>query len=418
MNIKKFINPNFIVPFVLLVPMINGNLAELLVSYGFGTLSTFVYPILFLLSLYLYGLLLTKKPIVLVVFFLVSLIIFGYSFLLNNEFTNYLFDFSLSNYESIATSHFFVIFILSAPLLLIFFTRVDVMTIQRYFYKIGVFNLIIFIWAFIQINLINHNTFNYLTIAYSTLPSIFICYYVAKRNKNLLVIALAMIASILIMIGGSRGSLVSLIAFYIIEFVLSFKMLTIKYVLNSIIVIAFGIIAIVSINTILSQINNILGGLGYSSRIIDSIFFFDGGLLDYTTRIEIQNKLFGSINILGNGLFADRVISGGSYSHNWILEIIVSFGVLFGIPILIYLFSILYIAFKSSRKHNGEGMFFIIYAITMLTTKFFVSATFLQNAEFWFLFGVLYHLANKYKYHVESVGYLSSNTIKMNHLNG
>jgi len=102
-----------------------------------------------------------------------------------------------------------------------------------------------------------------------------------------------------------------------------------------------------------------------------------GDILNSTGRNEIQSGLMDQISIIGKGLFADRELtqsipgmSGGTYAHNFILEILLDFGIIFGvlIVILFYYDSIKVICSKNKTIRIFGRIFFPAAIVKLLFT--------------------------------------------------
>lgn len=126
------------------------------------------------------------------------------------------------------------------------------------------------------------------------------------------------------------------------------------------------------------------------SRNLDNIL--NSTITDDNGRSQIWEKAWEIIKDrfpLGNGAYGDRPIIGlnfaWGYSHNIILEMIVSFG-LVGVVIIAYLF---YLVIKTLLQRNSAEfqMIFIVYL--SMASKLLVSDSFWYSPEFWGVIALL-----------------------------
>ena len=101
---------------------------------------------------------------------------------------------------------------------------------------------------------------------------------------------------------------------------------------------------------------------------------------------------------MGKGLFGDRTVILDEYHHpvyphNFILEVMVDFGMVIG-SILVISFIILVIkaVFKSYKSNDMQKIQMTYAMLTILLIKHMVSASFLTSFDFWFYIGLAMNL--------------------------
>lgn len=120
--------------------------------------------------------------------------------------------------------------------------------------------------------------------------------------------------------------------------------------------------------------NDSLSAIEGKSRTLELIN--NGGLLFNNARGNIYSIVIDGIKdspVIGHGAFADRVLTSQRYiwghSHNIFLEILVNFGLVFGIPVLLYLLNTLIVMFRKRRNILTIMYFAFLGAGTSLLTS-------------------------------------------------
>jgi len=132
-------------------------------------------------------------------------------------------------------------------------------------------------------------------------------------------------------------------------------------------------------------LNEYLNGHGIYSRTLlqlskDTVYLSGRDIIYENTIIEIKNNL-----LFGIGLTGDRIING-TYSHNIVLEILATFGVLIGTILIVTLIIIIMysIFFAKNEYLQRLALIYFSYTIPMLM----VSRTFWTQVEFWVLLAI------------------------------
>lgn len=217
------------------------------------------------------------------------------------------------------------------------------------------------------------------------LPAMCFLYFFLKSRKKAYLV-FSFVCVVLIFTNGSRGALLMLALFIgmmgisniIDSHKVSYKVL--KICLITMLVLIFWLFG----EAILYEIASILQNSGIQSRSLD--LFLSGDISDNTGRdliwaASVKGILEGGF--FGNGIFGDRPfvfpLHYAAYSHNIILEIVCSFGVI-GIILCIFLIiGIIRMIFFCRDTKTRE--LFIIF--TSIAAQLFLSLSFWYVWEFW-----------------------------------
>ena len=242
---------------------------------------------------------------------------------------------------------------------------------------------------------------DYMTFAYMIVTPIMICAIsvIQGRKLNLL---WAVIGYILILVGGCRGALLTVSLFFLFCFIKFFTTRgKAKTFIIKCIVALMVILVLINLNNILNGMALILEGFGYKSRVFASLTgtsyggetntFFSGD-----GRNDIWKMSWNHVRVVGYGLFGDRTVvkneyNNASYAHNWLLEMLVSFGWILGLLAIAF---VLWIVLKSiivANRSKNTTLVLLSYAVfCIIMVKHFISASFASSIDFWFYLGIGY----------------------------
>lgn len=224
-----------------------------------------------------------------------------------------------------------------------------------------------------------------MTYAYTLLPIVLFYIFELFQKINIKNIILSIIAVALLILAGTRGSLVCVLAFIFFSAILHLKK-TRDYIIL-ILASATGAYILIS-NTymnILVAVNNFMLSIGIKNRILSTII--NGVFMESKERELLADKIIYFINsggFFGQGIGADRIVLGG-YPHNLIYEIWCHFGYLIGSIILIFVISLLFRGFKKSNVLIDRYFFGMLICASIV--KLFMSGSYLNEALLWLLFG-------------------------------
>ena len=232
-----------------------------------------------------------------------------------------------------------------------------------------------------------------MTLSYYLLfPAVvFLNEYIKHRKKGDLFFFL--ISSILILVLGARGPLLSISSFLILLFIFyRRKKNHLYYIYNSLIILAVFLISIF-FNEIVEYLYTALLYFGIDSR---TLYLMTLGKIHLSGRELIYLDLIKYIRlspIIGYGLAGDVYLLGGDgFAHNFILEILINFGFIFGGGIFLSLIILIYKGLKSSDYLNVE---LIIIFFSLGLTHLLVSSSYLIDFKFWIFIGLILNIYNK-----------------------
>lgn len=187
-------------------------------------------------------------------------------------------------------------------------------------------------------------------------------------------------------VAGTRGPLVCTIAATV------FNVITNKKKNKTFVYLLFGAVAITVVQTniitvLVNSVGDLLASFGFEDlRLLD--YFNEGNIADTSGRSGLQSVIWDAISqrpFFGHGVGSDRLLLDGAYAHNIFLEVLCSFGVLFGGMFLAGLVVLmLLIVFSKNDKLRIIAFIFI----TAVVLKLFFSSSFFTCREFSLLLGI------------------------------
>ena len=219
----------------------------------------------------------------------------------------------------------------------------------------------------------------YMTFAYTGLPAITIVTFFSWKKGDRISQVLSALACLSVLFGGCRGVLFTLAIFLITSLLLNIKSSKTRFG-----VFFIGIVIVLFADQFLSFVGNAMDAAGYESRIFKLVEA--GEAIESEGRNVVFDKAVSLIGFFGNGLFSDRYllnhVQDAIYCHNWVLEILVDFGYLFGVPIIIWLIALFFSALKKAITSTSDYfVFYFIFAVTFLGGKYMLSNSYLHSSE-------------------------------------
>jgi O-antigen ligase len=126
---------------------------------------------------------------------------------------------------------------------------------------------------------------------------------------------------------------------------------------------------------------------GFSTRIFQ--YLLEGEFSVSNARSVLADTVVQAIwekPIFGHGLMGDRVVTGGYYAHNILLEFLCHYGVFIGSFLLVAAFMIPTVATFRSRKK--ESFHFLLMMTCLVFIKLMMSGSYLLEADFFLLLGL------------------------------
>ncbi len=233
---------------------------------------------------------------------------------------------------------------------------------------------------FDPINMVNGD----MSGSYQLLPHVCLVIIVGLSRANIVSIIMSFIGAITIISFGTRGPVLCIL-FLILLYILIFRKNNgVLYLILFLLSICF----ILFYDDILRFLLQLVKNMGMSTRVIDSLLY--GDFMNSAARDSIRRTLLEAIkdNWLGYGIAGDRAIVG-MYSHNILIELMVSFGFFGGVAIFGALVYLMIKVLMNKSNTNNEEHGFILALISSSLIKLFLSGTYLTEAFLYLLVGVL-----------------------------
>ncbi len=376
---------------VFMLPIVTGFLAEImnLFDLSFPTGISYVIIYAFAFASWIFSLI--KSPGTTIVILFISLFAILFSYLVTPEINTYIFNFGNGGIYELGQNTLIAFYGLCLPSFALCFCGMSFEKIYRYVYKYGLITSLLFILLMILQIFFISKKLNYMTVAYNSLPGIAIMFFDSKETHRMKSTLACIFGFAGILLGGCRGALLTLTVLIVLWEIHSLKNITpIK-----LFILIIGLILIVlflnDLNSIAVNIDNFLNKFGYSSRIVEKFLgtSADGDFFIYSDREAIQQVVINKLGFWAHGLYADRIITDGSYPHNFILEILYQFGYLFGIPLLLIFIRFLFASYKAAKAVKGNfPIFSWVLFLCTVCVKLMLSASYLTDRPFWALLGL------------------------------
>lgn len=223
-----------------------------------------------------------------------------------------------------------------------------------------------------------------MTAAYSLLPHLLFIIWFAISRKRIIDMA-AVVAGILLLFAfGNRGTLVISVLF---AFFCFYQLVSSQKRNRNLMWLAGGLSVVliaVFFSGITDSIFSFLNSTGASVRVFEKSqtdgFFSSEGRLDifYVVLPAIANNPFGL------GIAGDRLL-GVIYSHNIILEFLISYGWVFGSLLIVAIFAIFFVGLKKAQTTEQKVFIMLLFCSGIL--KLMVSGTYLNEYYLFFMIG-------------------------------
>src|SRR5690625_690076 len=190
---------------------------------------------------------------------------------------------------------------------------------------------------------------------------------------------------------GSRGPLLSFGVYFILYIIIKDKKKSYKPVLNLFfLTIIFSIGYMFRIN-LLNKIISFINLYGIESRTLNLFVNNQEEGIYLSGRDKLYEESFKLIkenHFLGKGL-AGEISILETYSHNFFIEVLVAFGMFFGITIILSLLILFINVFLKSNQNNKEN---ILFWFSLGFIPLMVSGSYLTYFQFWIFLGLCINL--------------------------
>jgi hypothetical protein len=212
---------------------------------------------------------------------------------------------------------------------------------------------------------------------YLLLPAV-----VFLNQSKLIYNILFLMVCVMIFLIGSRGPLFAALLYSFILFFIDRKSR-----LNILLISSLVVFIVVVLN---SFISDLLTFSDVSSRTLNLIL--EGDISNDSNRFGIYSLIWNGIlesPVWGHGIYGDRIILGGDYSHNFFLEFIYNFGIYFGF-LLIFIFSYIFGNLFSKSNTESRKLLMLFFCYCFIPLLF--SRSYLNDPNFGILIGAVFSL--------------------------
>lgn len=232
-----------------------------------------------------------------------------------------------------------------------------------------------------------------MTFAYELLPLWGVCLVSAFFYKHKFQWLFLIVGAFEGLIYGSRAPLLWLIILaFVVWLILSDEDIKNRRFSHLIPGIALFALAFFAVQFALPVImKSTISNTSYVLRRLQGGSLFEGAGRDIIYK-NCRN-IIGEMGLTINGLFYDRtVLPNGLYSHNIIYEVLISLGWIIGVPFLLIVF---YCIGKSFAVQNVRGKITVVFFITMLFLRYFVSGSIFDESQFILFLGFIFSMLSK-----------------------
>lgn len=233
-------------------------------------------------------------------------------------------------------------------------------------------------------------------ISYTILPLLLLSLLIFLNEKKIKFLMIALFSCTIVVIMGSRGTLLCIASFLIMYYIINFK----KEFFHVIIIVTLLIGIIWNFNNILAITINKFESWGISSRTLYKLE--NGDILNDTGRGKIQKVVIEALNehpILGLGIGGERIIVNDKiykmtkdmstcYPHNLIIEIIAQYGYLVGTMLIVFLIGLLVNTIKNT---NGNERNILLLLVSQEIIKLLVSSSYIISPMFFLVLGICFY---------------------------
>ncbi len=322
----------------------------------------------------------TKTGLFLLVFFIIGTMLF---------FNNYptVFNSIYTSIADIAYNPLLLLFVYSLPLVFWDTNTIDIELLINICHNLSKILIILFIFAY-QVFLMHplDVELEYMTFSYRVLPAVCFCIaYPSNGIHRVIDIILSLIGTLIIFVSGSRGCSVCVLAFLITYFLFIKKISVRLFSFFAILVIC---IFFIDVPSLLFKSVVFLEKFDIQSRTI--LHIIEGNFDQSSGRDMLANKVVEGIYnspFIGYGVWGDRALLNGSYSHNIVLDMFCSYGIIVGG--FIFLFLLYKIGVSLIFLSNSKRKILLCCSIPFGLIHLFFSGSYLNNPWFFFLLAQL-----------------------------
>lgn len=220
-------------------------------------------------------------------------------------------------------------------------------------------------------------------IYYPHVMMMILCFFVQKRFKWIYLV-FAFIGLFLLLVFANRASVLAVVCFLACCLFLMPATTKRQSNIKRVFAVLLVFVAIYYVNYLVVGLENFTSYFGTSSRMVD--YINEGDAFDSNGRDYLWQQMLYHIghNPFGIGLGGDRLVID-TWSHNIFLEILLSFGWIFGSILILLLFYVMYLGYRYAQ--NTIQRFFLILLFFSGVFKLQFSASFLNETYLYFMIG-------------------------------
>lgn len=231
----------------------------------------------------------------------------------------------------------------------------------------------------------------YMTFSYNALPSICIClsYKEQSKTRRFFAKALAVLGLIITLIAGARGALVCNIFFICLLVLFSNQFSSRKKFFLVMVMAVVAIVIAFYLDKILMGLATYLNSVGIYSRTLSKAV--QSSFAEGDDRYELWIPALEATRkspIWGMGMWGDRPIVHG-YVHNFFVELLCSYGFVFGGIIIVVIIVMVARTLSSGRQITTELFSLFLISLPMGLVQLMFSGSYLTNMWFFFFLGLL-----------------------------
>ena len=222
--------------------------------------------------------------------------------------------------------------------------------------------------------------------AYQLLPHVCLALLTSLFRRRYIEIAISALGVLTLLAYGSRGPILCLCVLIILYLVFYERLYRSMWKLS--LIIAALLFVVYRYEVILKALTDLIESIGMSTRVLDMLT--SGDVLISNGRDVILGKLWEAIayNPLGYGIAGDRQFVK-VYAHNLLVELWVSYGVVFG-TLLFAIFAGFLVKYMIRKLRNVDVSDAVVFAlIASSVVKLFMSGTYLSESFLFLLLGIL-----------------------------
>ena len=356
------------------------------------------YVIGFCVGISSYLVVLSKKNILSALVFLIFIFGTEWYLLFYGEYSKLVY----TNITDLAYNPSIILFVYCLPVLfLLICGSIDFTLLMKEMYKAGKLVLILFAICFFYFRIGTSSlSIEYMTFSYYALPAICIClaYTDYDKKSQLLEKVLVILGLVITLIAGARGALVCNMVFILLLVLFSQKISKNKKILICVILAISIFLISIFFNEILSGLLAFLNSKGIYSRTLSKMTQASFANSDDRNILwEVALAATKKSPLLGYGMWGDRPIVNG-YVHNIVVELLCSYGFLFGGMLLVLLFGLLVQVFTESKQIEPHIFGLFLISIPMGIVQLMFSGSYLTNMWFFFVLGIIYNAKKMRRY--------------------